>query len=349
MFIPANVVDEETLKDLFEHLQFDNFKCKRCKFMSQRPVKHCWTCEGYLGKTRLYSKKQTASGIYFGVPLAQWRKVREVLNLENAPVKDMRPRIPFPQDLEWTGKLHDGSIEGTIDQTKIVDDFWNNVLLKKREAGIIQCPPRSGKIYISTHIAVELGFRTVILASELAWIQQFVDALIEMTNIAELENAVVLVSNKRSSKFYKNKAGVLVVDNVSKVPKEACIVLVAYQAYIHDDDKVLKYLHGQFTTLILDECVSAKTLVNTDNGLLTAKKVHDEVSQGKTLKALSCKDGLKSYENITKSWPVRHRQKIIIHLDNGETVECSARTRIWSNTKQAYVYAKDVMEGEDIG
>lgn len=205
------------------------------------------------GVTKLYSKKQTANGIYYGVPLAQWRRVRSILGLDDIPVKDMRPRIKFPQDLQWTGKLRDGS-KGSCDQIGVVDDFWNNVLLKEKEAGIIKAVPRSGKSYMSTNIAVELGFRTLITCSEIAWLEQFVDALIEMTNVAELDSAVVLVSTKTSSRSYANKPGIKVVNHVSKLPKEACVVLVAYQAFTSDTDKVLSYLHGKFTTLIVDEC-----------------------------------------------------------------------------------------------
>lgn len=348
MFIPARLIDEDEVAKLFTHHQFEERQCKRCKLAPNRPVQQCWTCPGFKGTTKLYAKQGTANGVFVGVPLAQWKRVRKLLGLMDVPVKDLRPRLDFPQDLHWTGKLYDGS-NGKPNQVAVVDQFWANVFDKGGEAGLIQCPPRFGKSPTVVNILCELGFRAIIFAAELGWLEQFVDTFIDFTNVSDLKNAVTLVSTKPSSKVYKTKPGVCVVNSVEKIPPETCVLLVAYQAFIHDPDRVAGLLHGKFTSIAVDECVSKDTLVHTDKGLLPAYEVHYEVNAGKTLLVLSSNHkGVKDFQPIKKAWKVKHSKKVIITLDNEEQIECSMHTKIWSKTRKEYVYAKDLAEGEDL-
>jgi hypothetical protein len=257
-WIPADLVDERELQELYIHHQFDEPVCRMCSYRPVRPCKVCYTCPGYKGETSLYSKRQTEEGIFMGLPLAQWRKARQILNLEDIPVTDMRPRIPFPQDLRFTGKLYDGSKPGTIDQQYVVDRFWEKVIETKRNAGIIEAAARSGKTFIAAHILCELGFRTFITAAEIAWLEGFVKAFVDMTNLHSLHNAVVLISNKKSSQRFAKVPGVKVLKSFDEpIPEEACIVLAAYQSFTRDPKRIVRVLHNKFTTLVVDEADNA--------------------------------------------------------------------------------------------
>jgi hypothetical protein len=246
VYIPARLVDQDEVSELFTHHQFDEKGCRRCKFITQRPCKHCWTCQNFKGSTRLFEKKSTSNGVYIGIPHAPWKKARKLLGLSDVPVKDLRPKIDFPQDLYWTGQLRPN-------QEQVVDQFWANVFDKGLMCGLIQANPRFGKTFTATNILCELGYKAIIFASELGWLEQFADAFIQSTNVGELKNAVTLVSTKPSSRPYKTKPGICVVNSVEKVPPETCVLLVAYQAFIHDFDKVLRLLHGKYTAIVVDE------------------------------------------------------------------------------------------------
>jgi hypothetical protein len=252
-WIPATEVNEDDIDDLYVHHQFELSRCRFCRNNSIKPVDECNTCESFKGSTQLYIKRQTENGVYYGVPLAEWRKARRILHLEHVKITDLRKRIDFPQDLRWTGKLYDGSLPNTANQVRIVDDFWRNAFDTGLNAGIIQATPRTGKTVIAVNIVCELGFRAIITGAELGWLEQFVDTFISHTNVSELHNAVVLVSNKQSSRHYRNVKGVRVVTRVDQIPSDACVVLFAYQAFIADKNKVINYLHNKFTTIVVDE------------------------------------------------------------------------------------------------
>lgn len=269
-WIPSHLVDERDIDELYTHFQFADHVCKNCRLRFNRPVDACFGCSGFMGETQLYSRRQTADGVFWGVPLAQWRKARELLGLGDIPVTDMRKKIPFAQDLRFTGKLHDGSQPNTIDQERVVDLFWERVIMTRKNFGIIEAAARSGKSYICVDLICELGYRALITCSEVAWLEQFLDAFLEVTNVKSLHQAVVLVSDKASAKKYKNISGLMVVNDLEKVPETACVVLVPYQYFVKDQSRVVKLLHKQFTTLAVDEChkaaadVFGRILLNLD-------------------------------------------------------------------------------------
>jgi hypothetical protein len=208
-----------------------------------------------MGETQLYSKRQTENGIFWGIPLAQHKKALELLQLDDLPREDMRKKIPFPQKLKFTGKLHDGTAKNTINQVRAVDLFWERIIETGKNFGIIEAAPRSGKSYMATNIICDIGYRAFITCSEVAWLEQFLDAFLEVTNVAQLKDAVWLISGKASSRKYdKIVPGIRVVSNLAKVPPEACIVLAPYQYFIHDHARIIKMLHNKFTTLVVDEC-----------------------------------------------------------------------------------------------
>ena len=259
-WIPARNLSPAQLDEIDELFTIEQFElrvCAKCRFEHMRPVEQCYGCKGLKGFTELYTKRQTDDGMYVGIPLAQHRKSLEILELQDVDVIDSRPKIKFPQDLHFTGKLYDGSKPGQADQEGIVEKFWNNVILTKKNAGIIRANPRTGKTPLMINIILELGYRAVIIAAELAWLEQFCDDFLKLTNVKKLNNAVTLVSNKISSKHYKDVPGICVVKNVEKIPQESCVTLIPYQGFIHDDLKVAKILHGNYTTLGVDECHQA--------------------------------------------------------------------------------------------
>lgn len=252
-WIPADFVDERDVEELFLHHQFAEHICKRCPIRYKRPSKACYTCNGFEGSTRLYSKRQTSTGVYIGVPLAQWRKAAEILEVDDLPVEDHRKRIKFPQDLQFTGRLYDGSQPDTINQERVVDLFWKRVIETKKNFGVIEAAARSGKTAIAADIICELGFRTFITCSEIAWLEQFLDIFIELTNVKLLHEAIYLISSKTSSRKYKDIPGIKIVSSMDKVPDHACIVMAPYQYFIHDTKRVVQTLQQKFTTLVVDE------------------------------------------------------------------------------------------------
>lgn len=257
-WIPARAVDEDEIHELYTHYNFEDEGCYYCAYADRRPVSACFECKNYLGEDRLYTKRKTEQGVFFGVPLAEWRRASKLLGVDDIPVTDLRKRIPFPQDLQFTGRLYtaeDAKRDKTANQETILDEFWNKVIVTGKNAGIIRAAPRSGKTVMSIALALELGYTTIITGSELGWLEQFLDAFVSSTNVNKLNKAVVLVSNKQSSKSYNNHPGIMVVKSFDAIPKTItpCVLLFAYQAVVQTPSRIVNHLHGKYTTLIVDE------------------------------------------------------------------------------------------------
>ena len=239
LYIPANKVDEKTLRQNYEVLQFDDKICSRCEYFHDRPCSICaGGCEGFITKLKVWGEKSIKGKKYYYVPFGDVFKTRKVLGIDVRKVQDKREELKFDYPIKFTGELRTGKkVNGfaTVNQKKVVEDYL------KYKFGLIQCPARSGKTVMATYIACKLGMKTIIIAKQEEFLKNFYKTFMSMTNVPKIEK----------------RLGRPIVKVVKKVEdlKDCQVGLVLYQKFIREsgDERIRKYINGRFSTLILDE------------------------------------------------------------------------------------------------
>lgn len=180
-YVPEEMLDLSRVETLFTRTCFDEGRCNTCEWYNSRPCDMCEDCPAYLGTYTLYNQKTVQGVDYIGLPLGARTKIRKLVpNLKDVPKRDLRCVTKFRYDIEFTGDLRDH-------QREAVD------ALKKFGYGVLKAPPRSGKTVMFIALAIELGYKTLILANQYDFLQQFYETLCgsatqeSLTNIPDIE------------------------------------------------------------------------------------------------------------------------------------------------------------------
>lgn len=268
-FVPSKFVDIDRVEDRFSAPMFVNEKnCNSCYWRPTRVDKACLTCANFSGYMDLFKQTVVKGVEYTGIPLANWSKSMDMLDVPDIPVRDLRPDIPM-KHLKFTGKLYDATDAANdstkTDQQTIVKDWLKNA--EKRDyCGIVVSSPRSGKTLLGLNIAIEhLQKKTFITGAQIEWLVNFCEDMSFMTNIKELAkkkiHPVYFVSSKPEIKRTLEPWGVKVVSSWAKVPDDCDIVLSTYlvlkrkpgESVYKPPEVMRKYVIGKFTTVIVDE------------------------------------------------------------------------------------------------
>src|SRR5690606_34362033 len=113
--------------------------------------------------------------------------------------------------------------------------------MKKAKYGIFVLPPRSGKSLTSLKLCIELGQKTLLMADQYDFLNQFIGDIEESTNLPELQEA----SGKKLYGFIKKPEDL----------KHIQIGIVTYQSLIREGKgtRLLKAVNKTFGTLLIDE------------------------------------------------------------------------------------------------
>jgi len=233
-YIPENLLDLSRVETLFTRTCFDEGRCNTCEWYNSRPCDMCEDCPAYLGTYTLYNQKTVQGVDYIGLPLGARTKIRKLVpNLKDVPKRDLRCVTKFRYDIEFTGDLRDH-------QREAVD------ALKKSGYGVLKAPPRSGKTVMFIALAIELGYKTLILANQYDFLQQFYETLCgsatqeSLTNIPDIEKfsgvKICGIANKLEDYFKYD------------------ICLSTYQTFISEmGQKRFARIKGLFGTVGVDE------------------------------------------------------------------------------------------------
>ena len=233
-WVPADYLDIAHVEAGFTHQLFEEARCTQCEYRSERPCDVCESCPGYGGTYVLYAEKCVGQTEYIGLPLGARKEIRKLIRLKDYPKVDKRSVARMKtKGIEFTGTLLDY-------QRTAVDE------LKRIGYGLLEAPPRSGKTVMGIALAIELGYKTLILANQYDFLEQFYETLcgsssqIPLTNIPDIEK----FNGKRIAGIASRFEDYFKYD----------IVLSTYQTFIseagqHRYDKI-KSLFG---TVIVDE------------------------------------------------------------------------------------------------
>ena len=237
IYLPESNIDTAELEDMFTHSIFNAKACSKCECLDDRPKipeegDICYSCPAYTGTYKLASYTRIDGTDYIGLPIGARRKISKVVNFKEFQIVDQRIKTPFKhKGIKITAKLWDY-------QHKPVND------MTEKKYGILEAKPRAGKTLMFSAIMCNLGMKTLILASQKDWLDQFYETICggpgvkPMTNVPELEE----------------KYGKQICGFARKLEdfKKLDIALCTYQIFLHNKD-LLKEVTKLFGLVGVDE------------------------------------------------------------------------------------------------
>lgn len=221
-------------KDLYQHKIYDERACDKCEFRPDRHTEMCDECPSYTGEVRLWRKIEKGDNEWIGVPRGNRTKLKHLVAGKKPIIMDKRiqARMKFP--IKFTGKLRDH-------QPKPIRE----VLAKGY--GVLEAPPRAGKTVMAAYITCKLRKKTLILAAQQEWLDEFYRTFVgddqneAMTNIPEIEQF-------ESRKIIKNSCKTI------EDFQNHDICLSTYQTFITPGGrKKLQQIKKLFSVVIIDE------------------------------------------------------------------------------------------------
>lgn len=232
IWVPVDFVSKDKVEKHFHPTVYNNRRlCEPCEYGPDSPCEACNKCDNFVGQFKLYKVKTVNDMQYIGFPFGSSTLIRNLWpDLKELQVVNQRvePKFKYADQFEFSWKLYDYQEEAI------------EVLAKKR-VGVLHSPPRSGKTVVAVALAVRLGLKVIILASQDDWLDQFLTIFDEATNIRDIEkaNSVRLCGKPKNDEDY------------GKLP----ILLATYQSFLSDGNgtKRLKACADQYGLLIVDE------------------------------------------------------------------------------------------------
>ena len=239
IYIPVQYVDTDEVEQNYTVHQYEEKICRTCPYKQDRHSHICDECElgGYKGATRYTSYKTIEGKRYISLPIGDRANIEDKtgITLSRFKIVDKRVKVPFDFKLKFTGDLR-------VYQIPMRDDWL------KIGYGIIQAPPRTGKTVTTVAIAIATGQRTIILADQTDFLDNFIEEMQAYTNLPLLEKKAgkKLFGYLRKKEDYENfQVGVL-----------------TYQSLISDKNGAarMKLINKNFGMAFVDEVHSANAL-----------------------------------------------------------------------------------------
>ena len=230
-WIPEHLVNIEKVRKNYLIYHYDNKGCDKCEFKQERHYYVCDNCPAFVGKYKLYEKKNINGKNYIGLHIGDKENFVKKAGLKSNAfdnVQDLRakPKHKIP-DLEFTGKLRS--------YQKDARKQWREALY-----GQLMAPPRSGKTILAVKFTLDFGLKTLILVHQGDLLTQMLKSFYEFTNIKDVE-------------FSQGKELIGIAKN-SEDFKRWPIVLSTYQKFISPAGKKrLAKLVRKFGFVIVDE------------------------------------------------------------------------------------------------
>lgn len=255
------------MRKRYDRVVYNDSKCDKCDNLEERHNEICDECPAFIGRYRFFSKQELANGIW-SVPQGDALAVVKTLRNEygdDLRVIDKRKHIPFDHKIKFTGKLYaEGDVDDDgrprADQVGMVEKWF------KKGTGALRAAARSGKTVVCTAIYCRNAEKTVIIANQYEFLKQFYETATGREPPVWRGNKVIrrgkkaqrrrAVTNIRKLQRLTGKEIIRLVDKVGhleKAEESYDILLMTYQALLRDPQRVLKYINGKFSLLVVDE------------------------------------------------------------------------------------------------
>lgn len=230
-YFPVSTVNTVEIEQKYKRHLYSEIDCNTCNNKSERHNYLCDACPrgAYHGLINFTDYKVFKGIQYIGLPIGDKKNFghKAGIAFSDYEIKDRRVLSPFKYNITFTGSLRDY-------QLPLVEEFL------KHKYGLIQAPPRTGKTIISLYLALQLGQKTLILADQYEFLEQFHDHVKRFTNILAIEK----------------KKGVELLGFPKKIEdfKKYQICCCTYQRFISEKgQRLLEEVSPLFGTVITDE------------------------------------------------------------------------------------------------
>lgn len=229
MYIPIKFVKnkhEDLIKDRFEKLIFHKEQvCEKCDYYSERPCDICESCANFGGNIKLHREVEIKGKTFLKLPFGDVKGVQKIFG-SDVEFKYRLPEIPMKKPLTFTAKLKDYQKPACK-------------AMRETNGGVLKSAPRTGKTVMSAQSVCKLSLKTIILASQRDWLENFYETFVG----SETQPAMTDASKKRVG-FAKKLADFEKYD----------VCLVTYQTFLSDKGrKLLAKVKKMFSVLIVDE------------------------------------------------------------------------------------------------
>lgn len=210
------------------HLYKDKV-CAKCPFLEDRPGENCENCDSYEGARKLAKVVDKGNERLLSMPFGATDRVRKFLKRLPRPytvIDRNAPETPLTRAIKMTIKLYPFQEEAKLAM----------IAAKK---GVLKAPPRAGKTVAAAAIISELGLKTIIIASQRDWLNQFRETFIGSDTAQACTNA-----KPAQIKFCKT------YDDFAS----ADIALATPQQFMNENgQKLLQRIASLFSVMVCDE------------------------------------------------------------------------------------------------
>lgn len=354
-WVPLTDLTADRAERMYQFRHYDEAKCNKCEMLPERHSEICDECPAYRGEVAMWKTVEKSGKDYIGVPRGNRKKLQLFAGDLVKSKEDRRGATPMRTKIKFTGKLRKHQLKPVADAIK-------------KGYGVMLAPPRSGKTVMGACVSCRLGLKTLILAGQQEWLDEFYRTFVgdddhpPMSNIPEL----------------REQTGRPIIKNGCKTVedfKRHDICLSTYQSFIHAGGrKVLKKIASMFGTIVVDEvhdgaatkyaqtlltfnakhvfgltgtddrkdglyCQPADTMVSTPTG---DKPIQDFVIGDPVW---SYNHNTQTVEASTVTATIKRPPEPIYEVvhEHG-TLRCTGDHQLWSTTRNQYVRVRDLQD-----
>ena len=338
-YVPTTLLEDPDLtRTKYNVHAFDTNFCltSKCSFLDERgfknprPTENCFGCDGYHGRFKLTRDVHVNGVDFIGLPrgATNWAEYTNTNYLGSTNrVIDLRPKQVFINKIVfYEEKLHDYQVEA-IDTCSF-------------STGVLKSAARTGKTVMATAIIVKNGLKTLILAAQQEWLDNFYETLVydedktdfPWTNIHELGKNVCGFAKKLED-FYKYD-----------------ICLATTQTFISEVGKAkFKEIKDLFGTVIVDECFTGDHYIKTNFGFVQMNDLKSLANKNVLVESYNHELKITEYKPLNNIWETESitDEMIVITIDDAEFI-CTPDHLWWCTNRNEYVEASELTELDDV-
>lgn len=355
---PSRLTEEE-IEDLasrYRHKFYNEIACAKCELYAERHSETCDSCGAYQGEVDLAGPTVVAgkSGKEHPVikaPLGRknkfvkWLKHHGFVPQVTDAQVDNKPIAPF----KLVRKPYDYQVEAVLAAISA-------------EKGILSSPPRTGKTIMGTMLVHQLRQKTLILAHQREWLQNFHDTFVgnedeaAFTDIdparigfaktyADFEKYDVCFATFQQ--FFRDKGmalferivklfPILIVDECQYAPAPESVKLMT---------KVIsRYRVGLSGSHERKDCLGKGTLISTPTGLRNV----EDLKPGDLVLSFNHETGAIEPKPVVDAWSVLKEKRARVTLASGRILVCSVceKVAVGSGSPSSYREVGQLVPGD---
>lgn len=229
IYIPIKNVTQDHKDEVAQRFEklifFKETTCEKCDYYSERPCDVCDSCANFGGNLKLHRVVEKGEKKYLRLPFGDVKGVRKIFG-DDIELKYKLEEIPMKKPIKFTSELRDYQKAACKAMLTV-------------NGGVLKSAPRTGKTVMSAATICKLGLKTLILASQRDWLENFYETFVGSDTQAPMTNA-----SKKRIGFAKK------LEDFEKYD----VVLATYQSFLSDKGKkLLKKISKMFSVLVVDE------------------------------------------------------------------------------------------------